>query len=137
MKYLTSINEKYNKWACEKTFSPLIDWNFVEDLKDMSLEYLDEGGSLYLSFIYLSGKNNNQHELFRLIYKHGGLYQYWYEVNEVFVKFPNISKLFYKFKISYLNPLNPPGGYDYQKLINNDLRERVLDAYPNMKNKIL
>ena len=31
MKYLASINEKYNECACEKTFSPLIDWNFVEE----------------------------------------------------------------------------------------------------------
>lgn len=126
MKYLASINEKYNKEKCEEVFSPLIDWNFVEDLKDMSLEYLDMGGVLFLSFIYLSGKNN-QHELFRLIYSHDSLYNFWYEVNEIFVKFPNVKKLFYKFNIDFRSE-----NHDV-KLINNELRERVVEAYPNIK----
>ena len=123
------INEKYNKWKCEEVFSPLINWDMIEDIKDMSLEYLDMGYTLYLSFIYLSKKN--EYELFNLSFNHAALNKRWYDVNEIFVKFLDTNKLFYRFNLKRSKFQNY-----YNELINNELEERILDAYPYMKNKI-
>lgn len=49
----------------------LINWKMVDDVKEMSLEYIDEGLSLYIGFIpILRNDTDNFFELYSIRYNH-------------------------------------------------------------------
>jgi hypothetical protein len=72
MKYLKKFNE--NKNVVEDFFKPLINFELIDNLEGMIVEFLDEDWSLYLS-VRCDGKNGDlnrswkQNEIYTLLYR--------------------------------------------------------------------
>jgi len=103
-------------------FEPYINWDLIEDAKDMSLEYLDEGMRLFLEiaydykyYIYYMGFSN---------YENFSEWTTYFLTKDSLYKIKPIDKS----KVRYLFRLN--GSYNN---FEEELVSRIKEAYPNEK----
>ena len=64
VKYLRSINEDFPDYPNRDHFKNLINWEMIQEAKDLSLEYLDKGLLLRIDVF------NNRHLLYQEIFSH-------------------------------------------------------------------
>ena len=131
MKYL----KLYEGWikgevSLKDMFSPYIDWEFIKDAEDMSLEYLDRG--LYLSlFVYYESK-----PLYAVYYaNYKEVNPFWFQI---FISDGHVlDKNNIKYNVSILNadPENNdrPGYASICIEESNELGDRLKSAYPDKK----
>jgi len=127
----------FEAYAVYKKIDHFINWKMIEDVKDMALEYIDDGLTLYIGFhpiITYEEKgiyNNDFIELYHLLYNHNmdkfedgddsnlfykyadGVKGMSYFINFVFCGDTNRYGLIYKLALELVN--------------------RVKEAYPNEK----
>jgi hypothetical protein len=125
MKYLKRYNESYidNK---------SIDWEFLSDVKHLSLEHIDDGWSLYWSVECLTSMTSpKEHRTFTVVsgvFNHENDITEWgYDFDEdVDFSGEEISYIFY-FSKEYKLP-----GDSYQgRILNKEFREKVKSFYPD------
>lgn len=100
-----------------------INWEMIEDIKDMSLEYLDEGFTLNIIIIEKSYPIVPSNFFINIEYNHRG------EIKEGDLdKYDYISEYKFGYSISLMNK-----SYDNPVNINktNELMDRIRYAYPN------
>lgn len=147
MKYL-KLYEKFihnDEIRTEELFSPLIDWDMIENIKDMALEYLDYGKTLYINAHYKTDESSNRsYDVFKN-YVSGGFYILMIEFthHEYKTKWSNISTLVNKINvIDYLKPLATSDNIYYSFYLSKyphgpyvrdtkELAKRIKVAYPN------
>lgn len=124
----------------ERIFTPMINWNLINDVKDMSLELIDWGYYLTI-FVYRDGGS----ELYKLNFDHTHNETKWFELHgyrNAYLQ-PNQD-------ISYRISLDTDPDFDWQMYLKNkyfnsnffinkkendmeDLLGRVRETYPNEK----
>lgn len=114
MKYIRSINELNE--LIESEINELINWDLINDTKDMSLEYIDEGYTLYI-LIY-KGFSYKYELIAEISYNH--------DINSIeYDNLPsNNNKLIYNIYIGKHRTSSYPK-YTFE------LRDRIKEAYPN------
>lgn len=125
MKYLKKYKlfERFEESDTQNVFEPYVNWDMIETLKDMSLEYLDEGMTLTLEIIYLDKS------FYFMKYNHEKLNSSWnctfddltegpYELEPIK---PNY--ITYKFYLIKIGKTTVKSGHE--------LRSRMKEAYPN------
>ena len=134
MKYLKQFNEVFNKEHTQKVFESIIRWDMIQDVKDMSLEYLDMNMKLYLGVCYKS--KVRLADLYEINYTHGLNKSYWGPIPEYCAKFPNPDKLLYS--IIIYEPCMSDGWtrYDRNEGATNEIVDRIREMYPEMKKNI-
>ena len=125
MKYLKSINEvgSYigHMTSSEKVkdiFTPFINWDLIEDVKDMSLEYIDLDMTLNLSV------KQNDVWIYAVLFNHNMNDVTWFNVNMYNIT-PIQSGGDLKYQLELCTNLFDTKVYDLE-LIN-----RASEAYPN------
>lgn len=85
MKYIKVFEEyKFIKVTklVEDYLSKLINWDMIKDIKDMSLEYLDEG---YELMIWIYNNSGNEHQLVYFIgFSHSDCEEEWQDLDHIF-----------------------------------------------------
>lgn len=135
MKYL-KLFEGYDGWYTEKECINLlksnIDWNMIEDVKDMSLEYIDLGMTLNMNIRY-SDYNNYVNVVYFLVFDHNVNKSDWLNLKikkNTFNK-DNIMYGFYLFNKHELAALPMCAIVTYDAT--NSLVSRIKEAYPNAR----
>lgn len=133
MKYLKKYKlfERFEESDTQNVFEPYVNWDMIETLKDMSLEYLDDGMTLKLEIIYLNQfiAYDFDRSFYFMKYNHGKLNSSWnctfddltegpYELEPIKPNY--ITYKFYLIKIGEITVKST-----------HELRSRMKDAYPN------
>lgn len=131
MKYIKNFNESISSEDTKEVFEPYIDWNMIYDIKDMSLEYLDEGYDLEIFVFY------KHFYIYWLRYNHNEDYKYWYPTSSLYRLFSSDVVSVYDLepidenKISY--KISIAGGlFTRANMHYRDLMDRIKIAYPNI-----
>ena len=128
MKYLKTYklfeSNKPTGLDINDVFEPYINWNLIDDAKDMSLEYLDEDMVLFLDIIY-----DDKYEIYYMSFSSYVNFSRWrrsYLTEDSLYKLKPIdkSKLIYQFYLT-----NKYGLYDISA--SKELVSRIKEAYPN------
>lgn len=83
MKYLKRykiFESRFSDLDVKDVFEPYINWNLVEDVKDMSLEYIDEGINLNIEVNYKD--NDNNYYILTIYFNHDETNIYWNPGND-------------------------------------------------------
>lgn len=114
-----------------------INWSIIEDIKDikdMSLEYIDDGWMLCIVIVMTSPKENvgvmikkeYSYPVYRLWYDHDRSQEEYDYVIRFDKGDIDISK------IIYIVNIFPKGGYNYDRDLSSELVSRVMSAYPEI-----
>ena len=137
MKYLININEVYNKEHNEEIFKPVMRWDLIQDLKDMSLEYLDKNNRLELNISYRS--KVRLINIITILFSHDEYRDMWNPIPEYCAKFPNPNRLVYIISIDKPRIKNGEwtGWWDKDVDATSEILERIIGMYPEMIKKIM
>jgi hypothetical protein len=141
MKYLKTYESLGKFYGDSKNTDThkLINWNLIEDVKDMALEYIDDGYTLIIgvNIIQISrGKKiENTPVIYYLNYNHdkieehmdSDLFNYWSTQDKKI-----IDNIIVDYSI-FFDPVTSHGRFSYINSvhISQELRDRVKLAYPN------
>lgn len=138
MKYLKSykIFESFEESDVQEVFEPYINWELVRDVKEMSLEYIDDGMILNLEISY--GKYESVLKppfyIYHMQYNHDGIIKNWkpesfgqltegpYELEPI-----DKSEMVYQFYL--VDGVVRNGAYCPSE--DKELESRIREAYPN------
>ena len=118
MKYI-----KYYKLFEANDIDQLINWEMINDIKDMSLEYLDDGYRLIIIVYYRIPVGNRLEEIYSLVYDHSTNKEEKLNIDNM-----NINKKYIKYHITLHKKVDNYHIYDNTKTI--ELHERIMSAYP-------
>lgn len=126
-KYEASINPNDTSYLSinytYKICKPYINWNMIEDAKEISLEYLDEGYTLYINIVNIA---TNQ-KIYGIMYNHDVSIGRWKITNKI----TNRNIHYYdndKF-IGYFFSIQKNEKSNFQYL--NEFSNQLIDMYPN------
>lgn len=129
MKYIKAYEALTFYEVTKDKISKAINWHIIQDIKDMSLEYIDDGYVLRIVVIMQSpiGSVEYAYPVYCLFYDHGSAdeeYDYVEKFNKVNI---NISKIRYR-----VNIFPRSEGFDYDRELSVELASRVMEAYPEI-----
>jgi hypothetical protein len=117
--------------------SKSINWHIIQDIKDMSLEYIDDGYMLRLVVIMTTPAENGGVNLFAVVNKEYSypVYLLWYDHDQSDEEYDYVTR-FDKgdidiSKIVYRVNIFPKNG-DYNSDLSSELASRVMSAYPEI-----
>lgn len=125
-KYMKHIKlyESFNNF--DEDVKNLINWNLVEDIKDMSLDYIDNGLTLSIYIRALFNKHR-QHWLYRIIFNHEKCFSQNVWEDNKFIEIEGYSNLRIEYGITLFLEETGQCIYDGQE---KELVDRVKEAYP-------
>ena len=105
MKYI-----KYYKLFEANDIDQLINWEMINDIKDMSLEYLDDGYRLIIIVYYRIPVGNRLEEIYSLVYDHSTNKEEKLNIDNM-----NINKKYIKYHITLHKKVDNYHIYDNTK----------------------
>lgn len=121
MKYI-KLYESHTKYK----YPGSINWDMIENIKDMSLEYLDDN---YALGIYVYSKKTSE-SIYRMFYTHqNGVQEDWRlkATQKPWSNSDKLGQIFYRVLLYNISDRGSPLHRDKS----NELRERILMAYPS------
>lgn len=120
-------------------FKDQINWDMIENIKDMSLEYLDDGFNLKIFIMFRPMNHWSMNDIYSLTYSHDKnfckskyvslsipCYLYYDKDNKIIHDFWESGEIFYNC-VLYKTTSNP----EMEKRYTMELKNRIKDAYPN------
>lgn len=130
MKYLKTYEALTFYEVTKDKISKSINWHIIQDIKDMSLEYIDDGYVLRIIVLMQSPPKSYveyAYPVYCLFYDHGSVDEKYDYVERFDKGNINISKIRYRVNIFPRNK-----GIDYDVELSVELASRVMEAYPEI-----
>lgn len=126
MKYIKLYEEIDQSFIYQ--VSQFINWKMISDIKDMSLEYIDEGYTLNITVFSIMHNNGISPKIMKLVFNH--------TQSDIIWGIPRVVEkedISYRVKLVYKH-----GKFDSNKKISeilktSELLKRINDSYPNEK----
>lgn len=126
MKYLKTFEGIEPIKLIEDYLSKMINWDMIKDIKDMALEYLDDGYELGIHIKNYTLDDVFHRMIYTIEYSHDRYDEDWVDLHGLFYIGDNI-----EYRIFLMIDKGWPSKIKYDKDMSLELISRIKEAYPN------